>query len=260
MIYAGIDAGSRVNKIVLMDSQFNIMTKGQCKNGIGNESIVMELLKDLTIRADITSSHISYIVATGYGRNNIPAADERITEITCHAAGVHHLVPATQAIIDIGGQDSKFIRLGTNGCVMDFAMNDRCAAGTGCFLEMCASKLNIDLLHMGQFATESTSPASISSMCMVFAETEIIGLLTQNTPPMDIIAGVQNSIATRVSAMAGMNIQGPIVFTGGVALLDGMAEALSQVFKQPVQVSPLAQYTGAIGAAILAKRIFEKQK
>jgi predicted CoA-substrate-specific enzyme activase len=202
----------------------------------------------------ITRKEIAAIVATGYGRNAISIADTTITEITCHAAGVHHLVPEAMTVIDIGGQDSKLLRLDSSGKVRDFAMNDRCAAGTGRFLEVVAQRLDSELGSLGKMAATSKKPASISSMCVVFAETEITGLLASGTASADIVAGVQTAIAERIVAMAGRAADPPVIFTGGVAMISGMDEALETALGQKVDVSPDPQMTGALGAAILASR------
>jgi len=168
--------------------------------------------------------------------------------------GVRRLVPGAKTIIDIGGQDSKLVRLDGNGKVRDFAMNDRCAAGTGRFLEVVAARLGIPVGDLGATASRSKSPAAISSMCVVFAETEIIGLLSCGRAGEDIVAGVQNAIASRIVAMAGRSVETPILFTGGVARISGMDAALRTALGQPVAVSPEPQMTGALGAALLARR------
>ena len=191
-------------------------------------------------------------MATGYGRHAIRFANTAVTEITCHARGVHHLAPDARTIIEIGGQDSKVICLEDGGHVRDFAMNDRCAAGTGRFLEMVATRLDMSWEKLAELGRQSKAPALISNMCVVFAETEIIGLLAEGKPLPDVVAGVQNAIATRVSALAGRFISPPVYFTGGVALQPGMARALEEVLACPVQVAPQPQYTGALGAALSA--------
>jgi predicted CoA-substrate-specific enzyme activase len=193
------------------------------------------------------------VIATGYGRHAIRFADTTVTEITCHARGVHRLAPDARTIIEIGGQDSKVISLEDGGRVRDFAMNDRCAAGTGRFLEMVASRLDVNWEKLAELGRQSTQPALISNICVVFAETEIIGLLAEGKPLPDVVAGVQNAIATRVAALAGRFISPPVYFTGGVALQGGMARALEEVLACPVRVAPQPQYTGALGAALSAR-------
>lgn len=255
MIYAGIDAGSRAIKIVLIDADGSrIVAKAHADQGIEQGRLACELFEKTLAENGIPRSDVGRILATGYGRNAIEIADTTITEITCHAVGVRHLVPEVRTIIDIGGQDSKLVRLDANGKVRDFAMNDRCAAGTGRFLEVVASRLGIPVGELGAMASRSSSPAAISSMCVVFAETEIIGLLSCGRAAEDIVAGVQNAIASRIVAMAGRSVEPPILFTGGVARIKGMETALQTALGRPVAISPEPQMTGALGAALLARR------
>jgi len=255
MICAGIDAGSRATKVVLFDSeQSRVLGSGIAEQGVEQQRLATDLFERTCGEAQLDRAAVNAIVATGYGRNAIRFADTTITEITCHAQGVHHLVPAARTIIEIGGQDSKFITLEDGGRVRDFAMNDRCAAGSGRFLEVVAARLGVDLSTLGELSRHSHQAALISSMCVVFAETEIIGLLAEGVAPADIAAGVQNAIALRVATLAGRTVTPPICFTGGVALQSGMIRALQSALSCPVQVSPLPQYTGALGAAILASR------
>ena len=254
-LFAGIDAGSRAIKIALLDAaEGRIVATGACDQGVEQAARADALLADVLASRGLARDAIASTVATGYGRYAVAGANETVTEITCHATGVHHLHPEAQALVDIGGQDSKFIHLGANGLVTDFSMNDRCAAGTGRFLEMVASRLELSLVALGPLAAAATCPASISSMCVVFAETEIVGLLASGASSQDIIAGVQAAVAKRIAAMAGRNVEGPIAFTGGVAMISGMAAALETALGQPITVVPTPQMTGALGAAILASR------
>jgi predicted CoA-substrate-specific enzyme activase len=251
MICAGIDAGSRSIKGVLFDTvRSQTIAFGLADQGVEQERLATELFEQLLKNAGLERTQIGGIVATGYGRNAIRFADSTVTEITCHARGVHHLAPGTRTIVEIGGQDSKVISLEEGGRVRDFAMNDRCAAGTGRFLEMVASRLDMTWEKLSELAQQSKKPAHISNMCVVFAETEIIGLLAEGKPLSDVVAGVQNAIATRISALAGRSICPPICFTGGVALQPGMARALDEVLSSPVRVVPQPQFTGALGAAL----------
>ena len=253
MICAGIDAGSRSIKGVLFDTRrSHVLTSALTDQGVEQERLARELFETLLRDAKLERSQVSGIVATGYGRNTIRFADTTITEITCHAHGVHQLVPDARTIIEIGGQDSKVIALEDGGRVRDFAMNDRCAAGTGRFLEMVATRLDMNWEKLSELAQQSKKPALISNMCVVFAETEIIGLLADGKPLPDVVAGVQNAIATRVSALAGRFVSPPVYFTGGVALQPGMTRALEEVLCCPVRVVPQPQFTGALGAAVLA--------
>lgn len=253
MISAGIDAGSRSIKAVLYNTASSqILASGLVDQGVEQERLATELFEKLLKEAGMDRSQICGIVATGYGRNAIHFADTTITEITCHARGVHTQAPDARTIIEIGGQDSKVIGLEDGGRVRDFAMNDRCAAGTGRFLEMVSVRLNMNWEKLSELACSSTKPAIISNMCVVFAETEIIGLLADGKPLPDVVAGVQNSIASRVSALAGRLVSPPVYFTGGVALQPGMLRALGEALACPVRAAERPQFTGALGAAVLA--------
>jgi len=253
MIAVGIDAGSRAIKAVVWDGRSgSILASGSVDQGVEQRRMARELLDRLLKDAGIERDRIARIVATGYGRNLIDFADATVTEITCHARGVAHLEPDVRTVIEIGGQDNKVIRLNADGTVRDFDMNDRCAAGTGRFLEMVAVRLGVPLGELGGLSEQSQCPTPISSMCAVFAETEIIGLLASGRTPADIVAGVLAAIARRIAALAGRNLPSPICFTGGVALVPGMARALEAAFSQPVCVVPQPLITGALGAALLA--------
>ncbi|MGH2270461.1 acyl-CoA dehydratase activase [Anaerohalosphaeraceae bacterium U12dextr] len=253
MITAGIDAGSRAIKMVLFDTERRaIVDQALCDQGVHQEIKAQTLYDTLLDKNRLKRSDISAAVATGYGRHLLRFCDTTVTEITCHAAGVAHWHRSAQSIIDIGGQDSKLIRLDSRSKVRDFVMNDRCAAGTGRFLEIVAQRLDIPLDQLGQVARQSTKPAQISSICVVFAETEIVGLLAAGETRENIVAGVQTSIVRRLIAMAAGDIAAPVVFTGGVALIPGMKEAFESALCRPVEISPHPQFTGALGAALLA--------
>ncbi len=185
MTCAGIDAGSRAIKIVLVDGESqDVLSFGAVDQGLGQDGLVSGLLDHLLDQAGVSPRDIGKTIATGYGREALEIADKTITEISCHARGVFHQAPGTMTVIDIGGQDSKLIRLEENGRVRDFVMNDRCAAGTGRFLEVVAKRFDVALSDLGEMARQAVKPAHISSMCVVFAETEIIGLLASGeTPP-----------------------------------------------------------------------------
>jgi predicted CoA-substrate-specific enzyme activase len=255
MICAGIDGGSRAIKIVLLEcGTCKAVAAGVRDQGVHHDRLAHELLSELLAKAGLKRRQLRRTVATGYTRNAITFADTTVTEITCHAAGVRHAIRDAATIIEIGGQDSKLLRLGPDGSVSDFTMNDRCAAGTGRFLEVVASRLGVGLDDLGHLAHKAKSPASISSMCVVFAETEIIGLLASGVRPADIVAGVQASIASRVAAMIGRGASPPVIFTGGVAMIPGMADALAAALRTPVRVAPDPQMTGAVGAALIACR------
>ncbi len=255
MLCAGIDAGSRTIKAVLLDGGSRaVVAAGVVDQGIEQEELADRLLRDVLSRVGLERSDVASMVATGYGRKLIHAADTQLTEITCQAVGISHCLPGTRTVIDIGGQDSKFLHLLPSGKVGDFAMNDRCAAGTGRFLEMAAAQLGVRVAELGHMAAHSVNRSQISSMCAVFAETEIVGLLAQGCTADDIAAGIQASIAQRIRAMSGLKAAPPIVFTGGVALVPAMDAALSAALGQPVVIAPDPQLTCALGAAIMAAR------
>jgi predicted CoA-substrate-specific enzyme activase len=255
MICAGIDAGSRTIKAVLLDSKgMKILGWDITDQGIEQSTLARSLVDGLLKKTGVGRKQVGKVVATGYGRNAVDFADTTVTEITCHACGVHHWTPGARTVIDIGGQDSKLLRLEPDGKVRDFVMNDRCAAGTGRFLEVVAARLGVGLADLGKMAGKARKASAISSMCVVFAETEIIGLLAGGESPENIVAGVQMSITSRIASMAGRNVADPVVFTGGVALIPGMDKMLMESLGHPVKVSRDPQMTGALGAAILAAR------
>jgi (R)-2-hydroxyacyl-CoA dehydratese activating ATPase len=253
MFTAGVDAGSRAIKAVVFDTDANrVAATGIRDQGIAQAELAEELLGEILQENGIARDDVARCVATGYGRDMIAFANTTITEITCHARGVYHEHPAAKTVVDIGGQDSKLLRLDGNGTVRDFAMNDRCAAGTGRFMEVVAERLDVHLSELGSLAAAADKPAAISSMCVVFAETEIIGLLASGETPANIVAGVQTSIASRIASMAGRNVAEPVFFTGGVALVPGMDRVLENSLGHPVTVAEHPQFTGALGAALLA--------
>jgi predicted CoA-substrate-specific enzyme activase len=255
MIFAGIDAGSRAIKVQLTDENNYTLASGIKDQGVKQAELATQLLEQTAAKIGIMRDDINSIVATGYGRASLEFADTTITEITCHSRGVFHQMPEAKTIIDIGGQDSKLIRLEGQGFVRDFVMNDRCAAGTGKFLEVVARQLEMDILDLGKYAEQADKPAVISSMCVVFAETEILGLLASGELRENIIAGIQMSIATRIASMGGSQIADPVIFTGGVALIPGMAQVLENTIGHPVVVAKDPQFTGAKGASILAAEL-----
>jgi predicted CoA-substrate-specific enzyme activase len=258
MLSVGIDAGSRTIKVVVLElDTLAPVALGVVDQGIEQELLAMQLLDRLLASHGLSREQLGSICATGYGRKLIRSADVAVTEITCHGCGVHRLLPGTRTVIDIGGQDSKILHLNGNGVVADFLMNDRCAAGTGRFLEVLSTRLGVRLADLGDMVRCSRKRAIISSMCVVFAETEIVGLLASGELPEDIAAGVQESIATRVAAMAGHHLPEPVVFTGGVALVPGMKDALEASLGRPVAIAPTPQMTGALGAAIFAAQRME---
>ncbi|MHA1264403.1 MAG: acyl-CoA dehydratase activase [Candidatus Helarchaeota archaeon] len=263
MLTAGIDIGSLTTKALIMDDS-NVLGYIVLKSGHLYEEAGIQAFNQCMEKCGVAREDIQYIVGTGYGRALIEFAHENITEITCHARGVYYYFPDAHTVIDIGGQDSKAIRIGENGKVLDFVMNDKCAAGTGRFLEVMMNALNIESLNrMGELSLQSRNPAKISSMCTVFAESEVISLFAQKkASKIDIVAGLHTAIAKRITGMVNRlgRVQEKIVFCGGVAKNKGVKKALEQELKKPLYSPEDPQITGALGAALLAKERYLKQK
>ena len=253
MLTAGVDIGARTIDIAFFDGT-QMLASSVSLTGVNPSENASSAFEKLRNTSGISSSDIKRIIATGYGRNYFRSADRVASEIICHAAGVYNIVPNVHTIIDIGGQDSKVIFLGDNGKVLDFVMNDRCAAGTGKFIEVTADSLNIPLEETGESSLKTTETYEISSMCVVFAESEIIGLLHKGVDRNAILRGVFRSIAKRITGMAERSgLKEDIVFTGGVAHNEGVLEALKQhTGRSNILVPPDPQITGALGAAIIA--------
>jgi predicted CoA-substrate-specific enzyme activase len=259
MYLAGIDAGSRAVKIVLIrQGDETIVAQAVMDQRPDQKKTIERLFKKVLSDSVIKRKDVVHTVATGYGRGLVAFADAAITEITSQAAGVRRLLPAARTIIDIGGQDTKVIFLDSRGGVRDFAANDRCAAGTGCFLELLAERLNVEIGSLGRLAKKSRRNVTINNTCAVFAESEIIGLLAEGIPKYDIAAGVQNSIAGRIACLAGRDVEVPLCFTGGVAGISSMSRFLENAFGLDVLVAPQPQFSCALGAAILAGRQYTK--
>ncbi len=255
MVTLGIDIGSITTKAAVMKDGAILATR-VCFTGYNVGKAWRHIVDEILSELGISFSEIEKLVSTGYGRHSVEAAHKAITEITCHAAGVHFCAPNIRSIIDIGGQDSKSIVLDDNGRVRDFAMNDKCAAGTGRFLEVMARALQVDLEEFGSMSLKASSPGRISSTCTVFAESEVISLISRGESRENIIAGIHESIATRVSAMANrIGVRPPIMMTGGVAKNGGVVKALEDKLGTRIEVSESAQVMGAMGAAILAAEI-----
>jgi len=254
LISVGIDVGSITTKAAVVKdgevlSHKFILTGYNARHA--GEKVFENIIKNL----EIELSSINKIISTGYGRNSVTIADKTVTEITCHAVGAHYLNPAVRSVIDIGGQDSKAIAVNDSGRVKDFAMNDKCAAGTGRFLEVMARALEVDLDDFGDFSLKADYPSKISSLCTVFAESEVISLISKGEKRENIIAGIHESIAARVAAMANrVGLKTPIMMTGGVAKNIGVVRALESKIGHKIEVSPKSQVTGAIGAALLGQK------
>ncbi|MCD4829593.1 MAG: acyl-CoA dehydratase activase [Candidatus Cloacimonetes bacterium] len=254
LLFAGVDCGSRTTKLVVWDkAAMQVAWSGYTATGVRPDKSARELLGQAEAALGVAATDFKSVVATGYGRRIVPGATRVISEISCHARGVAHLAPDVRCIIDIGGQDSKVICLDAAGRVVDFAMNDRCAAGTGRFLEVLAHILESTVDRLGDMSARATRPIEINATCVVFAESEIVGLLATGAEAPDIVAGVHRAVARRIAQMAaGLPVVSPIVFTGGVAANEGVRIALAQSFELPVAVAPWQPVlTGALGAALL---------
>lgn len=250
-VVAGIDAGSTAIKVTVYDgcSMENVIEP----SGWNPREAAGRALQMAADRFNIDRGDIARVFGTGYGRVSLNFLTKAVTEITCHARGAAYLLPGVSTVIDIGGQDVKVIRLTEDGRVLDFIMNDKCAAGTGRFLQVMANALEMDLTEMASAALEEREPCQINSMCTVFAESEVIGLLNRGVPRDDIVAGLYKSIASRISAMAArVDPAPPVALTGGVALHASMRSAIEAVMKMAVTVPEQAVFAGSIGAALLA--------
>ena len=250
---AGIDIGSITAKAAIMGDGVLLGTH-VIFTGYNSEAAGRRVFEELLIKTGLDRSQIDRIIATGYGRKSVAMADRAVTEIMCHAAGARFLDPSIRSVIDIGGQDSKAIVMDETGRVVNFAMNDKCAAGTGRFLEVMARALESDLDGFGELSLRAEKPAKISNLCTVFAESEVISLIAKGETRENIIAGIHESIASRISAMAArIGLAAPVMITGGVARNIGVVRALEKAIGMPVAVSPHAQVNGAIGAAAIAR-------
>ncbi|MDR3573862.1 MAG: acyl-CoA dehydratase activase [Anaerolineaceae bacterium] len=259
-MFLGIDIGSSSSKAVIMDAENRIISTAVINTGTGTHGPEKAVASALS-QADLEISQIAFTVVTGYGRITYEKADKQITEISCHGKGAAFLAPQAKTIIDIGGQDAKVIRIDTNGKIENFVMNEKCAAGTGRFLEVMARILEIEIGELSALASRSAKEITISSTCTVFAESEVISQLAADAAKADVAQGVHRSVAKRVSGLAlRIGIRPAVVMTGGVALNDSMVATLSQEIGQPVCVVPLPQMVGAVGAALYAAEAYKKTK
>ena len=251
----GVDIGARSIGVVVFDGS-SVVASFVADSWPRPRENAHRAYEETIAASGLRREDVARTVATGYGRNHFEHADGTASEIICQAAGAAHCFPAARCVIDIGGQDSKGIELGPRGKAVSFSMNDRCAAGTGRFIEMVAQILNVSLGRAGSLALEGEGASKISSMCAVFAETEIIGLLQVGTEPGAILRGVYRSVARRTVSLVGKelpeDLEGEIVFTGGVARNPGVVEALKLETGRTVVVPEGPQITGALGAAIIA--------
>lgn len=258
LYFAGIDLGSTMTKVVIMDRDEKIKVRVIKHTGAEHRRLASQVMTTALAQAGLSFEEISFVVATGYGRITVPFADRQITELTCHARGVSYFFPDVRFAIDIGGQDSKGLKI-KDGKLLDFVMSDKCAAGTGRFLELIAESLGIGLEDMGSIAAKSANKVSISSTCTVFARREVLSRISEGALVEDILAGIHDAIARRVVRMVErFKAEPDVLFTGGVAMNTGVVRALEENlgFKILIPEEPLL--SGAIGAALLGKEIMQK--
>ena len=259
-MYLGIDIGSSSSKAALLNEEGAIVGTRVVNLGTGTQGI-QTALDELYEQADISPGQMLYTVVTGYGRLLYTKADKQITEITCHAKGIHYLMPDVRTVVDIGGQDSKVIRMDSGGTVQNFVMNEKCAAGTGRFLEVMARVLGCSIGDLSCLAAQATQDVAISSVCTVFAESEVISQLSQGQHPNDVARGALRAVAKRVAGLCGrVGVEDSVAMSGGVALNQTMVEVLSQELGRPVVPAPDSQAVGAIGAALLAREQYRKTR
>jgi len=261
MITCGIDIGSVSTEVLLLETKpenkFEILSYVINKTGSDINTTITNTFKEALKKAGTNEDYVQSIVSTGYGRKSVNFANKNITEISCHSIGVISIFPDIKTIIDIGGQDSKVIRIDNiSKKPIDFLMNDKCAAGTGRFLEVMAKALEIDLKNFGKIFLETKEKVEITSTCTVFAESEIVSLIGHGVDKNKIIKGLVYSIADRLISMASrIGIEEPVCITGGVAKNKGVVGALEEKLKVKLNIPPEPQITGALGAAVLASKI-----
>ena len=258
--FAGVDVGSLAAKsVILADGE--IFATGLVPSGVNSVESGLSALNLALETAGLKKDDLKYIVGTGYGRVSAPYANKAVTEITCHAKGANYLHPTVRTIIDMGGQDCKAIRIDQDGAVVDFAMNDKCAAGTGRFLEVMAGVFKVKLEDLGAIALSATDTVPMSSTCTVFAESETISLVARGEKPENILNGIHHSIANRIAGLfSRVGIESDVFFSGGVAKNSGMKTAIEEALEVTIvkpEIDP--QLIGALGAAVLARNFAKKE-
>ncbi|MBZ5571697.1 MAG: acyl-CoA dehydratase activase [Acidobacteriia bacterium] len=254
-IASGVDVGSTQTKAVMMSDNggINILARALVDTGANVQRAAERAFDKCCAEAGIQTGDVGFVVGTGYGRYKIAFGNAQMTEISCHAKGAGFLCPSTRTVIDMGGQDSKAISVGANGEVLDFVMNDKCAAGTGRFLANAAEVMGISLDEIGPLSLRGKYPVKLATVCTVFVESDILSYLAQGKKGEDILNGVHLAIAKRTVSLARrINLEPEITMTGGVARNCGMVHALEEVLARKLQISPDAHFMGAVGAALFA--------
>lgn len=260
MYTLGIDIGSTTSKCVILQDGASITARSLQLGGLGTDG-PEDALTELWQESGLTRADMARVIVTGYGRNKFEGADGEVSELTCHALGGRFVFPDLRTVIDIGGQDAKIISLTPDGRMSNFIMNDKCAAGTGRFLDVMARVLEVKVEDLGTLGAQSTKTVEISSTCTVFAESEVISQLSMGTDKRDIINGIHHSVAARVTGLAHrVGIRDQVVMTGGVAQNSGVVKALEESLGHEVHISPLTQYNGALGAALFAYQKYQKAR
>lgn len=253
--FTGVDVGSLSTDVVIIDASGKTLSEVVIPTGVNGSEAALKAFTEALSIAGLQQQNITAITATGYGRSSVDFATGKTTEISCHGVGAHTLFPKTGTVIDIGGQDSKVIQVDSEGRMLDFAMNDKCAAGTGRFLEVMANRLELNLEELSSPANIEGESATISSTCTVFAESEVISLLAKHTPREHIVHGLQRSIVNRIwSMVASIGMNGELTLTGGVAKNQGLASLLEEKLGVKLNIPDNPQTVGALGAAHIAKR------
>ncbi len=251
---AGIDVGSLCTKVVILNSVGNVVAHSIIRSGSVYKNAAEKAMKKAMEKAGLKQEEVSYVLATGYGRRRVSFANSEVTEITCHARGINHVFPETRVLIDIGGQDSKVIQINEKGQAVNFVMNDKCAAGTGRFLEIMAATLEVDFVEMSRLAEASRNSIEISSVCTVFAESEVISLFSEGVDKADIAASIFRSAARRITGLVGqIGKKGKFAMSGGVAKIKGMVRALEEYLNTTLLIPDEPQIIGALGAALIAR-------
>jgi predicted CoA-substrate-specific enzyme activase len=254
MVYAaGVDVGSTQTKAVIIDEEKKIVSRTLIDTGANVVLAAEKSFNQALGKEGIREEEVEYVVGTGYGRYRVTFGNAQVTEISCHGRGAVHMFPGTRTVVDMGGQDTKAIRVRETGEIADFCMNDKCAAGTGRFLGAAAAALDIPLAELGRAALNYHKPVRISTTCTVFAESEVLSWLGKGKKIEDILWGVHQSIASRSTALLRrVGIEDEITFTGGVARNIAMIKALEERLGKRLNVSDTSQYMGALGAALFA--------
>ena len=250
---AGVDVGSTQTKAIIVDERGQIVARALTDTGAYLVRAAERAFQSALDQAGLTREQVGKVIGTGSGRFKVEFGDDQVTEISCHAKGAWAIIPATRTVIDIGGQDTKAIKVSDRGEVLDFAMNDKCAAGSGRFLTNSAEAVGLDVSEMGERSLTAKQPVRLSTVCTIFVESDILTYLAQGKKVDDILDGVHGAIAARTVALVRrVGAESEITMTGGVSRNVGMVKWLEQKLGMPVNVSPDSHYTGALGAAIFA--------